>query len=134
MGLDIPCREKMALLALADFSNDEGASFPSIAKLAKKAGMCARTAQMGLRRLEALELISTHKQVRSYGQTSNYFILAIDSVGKANKIIKFRPSIALLPAPPAYSAPPPAYSADITSNNNLTQDILEPYQEKNYLY
>jgi len=125
MGIKIPCQQKMILLALADFSNDDGASFPSMAKLAEKAGLCVRTARASIRKLEKLDLISTHAQIRSYGQTSNYFVLAIDPIAKDKTVIKFRSSLALVKAPPACDASPPAGHADITCNNNLTQDILK---------
>jgi hypothetical protein len=133
MGISIPCQQKMTLLALADFSNDDGAAFPSMAKLSEKAGLCVRATRESVRKLERLNLISTHAQIRSYGQTSNYFILAVESAAKDKKVVRFRPSAAPSLAPPAYYAAPPAYPADITSNNNLTLDILEPFQEKDYL-
>jgi hypothetical protein len=130
MGQEIPGREKMTLLALADFSNNEGTSYPSMAKLAKKAGFCVRTTRMGLRALEKLGLVTTYEQTRSYGRTSSLFVLTMNIKAQSKKALSFRPSAGLLIAPPANYAAPPAYPADITSNNNLTLDILEPFQEK----
>jgi hypothetical protein len=130
MGQEVPGREKMTLLALADFSNNEGTSYPTMAKLAKKAGFCVRTTRMGLRKLEKLGLVTTHEQTRSYGRTSNFFVLAMNIKAESKKVLSFRPSVAMLAAPPAYYAAPPADHADITSNNNLTQDIQSRFNRK----
>lgn len=120
MSLTLPCHQKMTLLALADFSNEEGSAFPSMAALAKKAGLCVRTARGALRKLEKLDLVSTHTQIRSYGQTSNFFILSLEAVVQPKKIVKFRPSQNALLVPPASHAAPPAPYADITCNPNLS--------------
>lgn len=50
----------LVLLAIADFSDDNGVAFPSMRVIAKKARMTIRNAQMAVRRLErAGELVVT---------------------------------------------------------------------------
>lgn len=47
-GVQLPPVEKLVLLALADWSNDEGACWPSIAKLASKTNASDRTIQRAI--------------------------------------------------------------------------------------
>jgi len=50
--MDIPAKQKLVLLALADCANDEGLAWPSIATLARKCGCDERTIQRNLRDIE----------------------------------------------------------------------------------
>ena len=50
--LDLPDSEKLIALALADWSSDEGVSWPSVAQIAKKASKSERTVQGVLVSLE----------------------------------------------------------------------------------
>jgi hypothetical protein len=53
--------EKLILLAVADWANDEGLAWPSIAQLAKKTGCGERTVQRTLRAAEQSGLLKRHE-------------------------------------------------------------------------
>lgn len=50
--------ELLVMLALADFADDRGRCWPSIATIAKRARMTARSAQRILRKLEAEKVVT----------------------------------------------------------------------------
>jgi predicted transcriptional regulator len=56
--MDLPDSEKLIMLALADWSNDDGQCWPSIAKLAAKSSKSERTVQGALKSLEAKGALS----------------------------------------------------------------------------
>ena len=56
--LDLPDSEKLVALALADWSNDDGVSWPSVAQIAHKCSKGTRTIQATLKRLEARGVLS----------------------------------------------------------------------------
>lgn len=61
--LDIPSTEKMVLLCLCDYANDEGGScYPSIATIAKKTSKNERTIQRALRWLEDNGFVDTRER------------------------------------------------------------------------
>lgn len=49
---DLPSTDKLVLLALADWSNDVGACWPSIRQLREKCGLSERAVQLVIKRLE----------------------------------------------------------------------------------
>lgn len=59
--LDLPAKEKMLLLALADNANDYGSScYPSVATLSRKTSMPERTVQRMIASLISKKCLSTH--------------------------------------------------------------------------
>lgn len=50
--LDLPSVDKLVMLALADWANDDGKCWPSIARIAAKSGCSDRTVQRALREAE----------------------------------------------------------------------------------
>lgn len=64
--LPMPPSEKLVLLALADWANDEGHCYPSIAKVARKTGVSERTVQRVLRDAEQANLIE-REEVKGKG-------------------------------------------------------------------
>lgn len=64
--MDLPAKDKLVLLALADCANDEGLAWPSIATLARKCGCDQRTVQRNLRDLEKRGLF-TREEVNGKG-------------------------------------------------------------------
>lgn len=60
--LDLPASEKLVLLALADWSNDEGLCWPSIATLAKKCSKSERTLQRAIAVLTEKDLIAREER------------------------------------------------------------------------
>ena len=70
-ALDLPTGEKIVLLSLADNANDNGHCWPSMAAIAKRAGMTTRGAQLIVQRLEAAGHI--HRE-QVTGKGCNYFV------------------------------------------------------------
>ena len=64
--MDLPAKQKLVALALADCANDEGEAWPSIATLARKCGCDRRTVQRNLREIEKLGFL-TRKEVPNKG-------------------------------------------------------------------
>lgn len=59
--LDVPTTDKMVLLALADWSNEEGACWPSMAQLAKKSGLTDRSIRASVGRLVTMGHLTRHE-------------------------------------------------------------------------
>ena len=59
--LDVPTTDKMVLLALADWSNEEGACWPSMAQLAKKSGLTDRAIRAAVGRLVTMGHLTRHE-------------------------------------------------------------------------
>ncbi len=68
---DINATQKLVLLALADWANDEGLCWPSIAKLAVKSSLTARCVQKAIRSLEELGFIKRDEVI---GKGNRYWI------------------------------------------------------------
>jgi len=73
----LPCNQKMVLLMLANYTDLQGKSYPSMSALALQCGLSMSQTRKCIVELEKLKLVRRYKRVRSYGQTSNTFILAI---------------------------------------------------------
>jgi len=84
--LDLSPVDKLALLALADWANDDGVAWPSISQIAKKTGCGERTVQRAFRKAEEMGIL-TRNEVK--GKGCNY---------------RLHPS---QPDTPATQAPPP---------------------------
>lgn len=65
-AMDLPAKDKLVLLALADCANDEGIAWPSIATLARKCGCDERTIQRNLRVSEAAGILR-REEIRGKG-------------------------------------------------------------------
>ena len=75
---DLPCAEKMVLLALSDNANDEGVCWPSIRTICRKTSLTERTVQKCISRLGEKGLLSVQER---YGR-SNVFHLTTYLAGK----------------------------------------------------
>ncbi len=73
----MPPSEKLVLLALADWANDEGYCYPSIAKVARKTGVSERTVQRVLRDAETAKLV---ERVEVIGKGCKYRLTPRHSV------------------------------------------------------
>jgi DNA-binding transcriptional ArsR family regulator len=72
---------KVVLMKLADYSNDTGVAFPSVARIALQCEMSERTVQRHLRALEANRLLTSEERRRADGsRTSNTYTLALPPV------------------------------------------------------
>jgi len=69
---DISSTQKLVLLALADWANDDGLCWPSIDRLAQKTGMAGRSVQRIIRDLEQVGLVKRDEVV---GKGNRYWIL-----------------------------------------------------------
>ena len=70
-AVGLPSSEKLVLLALADCANDEGRCWPGLASLCHKTGMCKRTLQEALRKLDSAGHIT---RVENPGKGMNYTV------------------------------------------------------------
>ena len=73
----LSCQEKMVLLLLANYADQAGRCFPSMGVLAKECGLPLSSTRKCVAKLEQAKLVRRYKRIRSYGQTSNTFILAM---------------------------------------------------------
>lgn len=67
--------EKFLLVVIANYADENGQSWPSIARLCTDTGMSRATVQRSLRKLEKAGFVSCHKRVRGALQTSNLYTL-----------------------------------------------------------
>lgn len=104
--MDFSPVEKLILLAVADWANDDGVAWPSIAKLAKKTGCGERTVQRTLRAAEKSGLITRHENP---GKGCSYRIDPRHTGTPATQ------------APVPESAPTPATLAPNTLGNTSSQ-------------
>jgi hypothetical protein len=75
----ISATEKVVLLALADYANESGVCWPSIALLVKRAHVGERTVQRSLQFLEDKGFITRERRLRENGSdTSNLYRLMFD--------------------------------------------------------
>lgn len=71
--------DRLVLLALADFSDDDGACWPGIGTLVERTGMSRRGVHAALARLQADGLLSVRERCAPGGrQTSNVYTLNLD--------------------------------------------------------
>ena len=75
----LPCQEKMVLLILSNYADQSGRCYPAMKTLADECGLSLSQVRKCLGRLEEAKLVRRYKRIRTYGQTSNSFILAIDT-------------------------------------------------------
>lgn len=74
---------RLVLLALADCANDEGACWPSISSVARKANLSDPIAKKYLLSLAAIGLLSKEDRFASDGrQTSNFYQIDVNMIGK----------------------------------------------------
>lgn len=102
---DLDPYERLLLLALADHSDDEGASFPSVSRLCARTGMGERGVQKVLKRLSEKGHLTI--EVNAGRSGTNRYVIALSPAPDA-------PRTRCTPAPsaPAPGAPPPHLSAD----------------------
>lgn len=67
--LQLPATEKLVLLCLADFADDDGVCWPSVETLIERTGLSDRCVREQLKRLEAAGLIERDRRV---GQSATY--------------------------------------------------------------
>jgi hypothetical protein len=131
---------KLTLLALANYSNEEGEAFPSQKAIAEKTCLCERAIRTHLAMLEELKIITRKARTRANGSyTSDLFKLNIgmklpsadSAVGKINQRQIIQDPAAdsstsqrqILPNPAADSAEPdPTLNTTITKTLTVTKE------------
>lgn len=131
---------KLTLLALANYSNEEGEAFPSQKAMAEKTCLCERAIRTHLAMLEELKIITRQARTRANGSyTTDLFKLnigiklpAADSAdGKINQRQNLQQPAAdssisqrqILPNPAAESAgPDPTLNTTITKTLTVTKE------------
>ena len=68
---DLSSTQKLVLLALADWANDEGLCWPSIERVAKKSSLKKRAVQLAIRSLEETQFIRREEVI---GKGNKYWI------------------------------------------------------------
>ena len=68
---DLSSTQKLVLLALADWANDEGLCWPSIERVAKKSSLKKRAVQLAIRSLEEMQFIRREEVI---GKGNKYWI------------------------------------------------------------
>jgi hypothetical protein len=68
---DLSSTQKLVLLALADWANDEGLCWPSIERVAKKSSLKKRAVQLAIRSLEEMQFIRREEVI---GKGNRYWI------------------------------------------------------------
>ncbi len=78
-------------LSIQGFANQEGYCFPSISKIAATLGVCRRTVERSLSRLEQEQVIARSKRIKNDGEyTSNGYYLKLEpKAEKANETNTF---------------------------------------------
>jgi DNA-binding MarR family transcriptional regulator len=93
--------ELLVLLALADFADDRGRCWPSIATIARRARMTARSAQRILRKLEADGAVEISTGAARSG--CNQYKITPDTVSPRHSVT---PDARVIPPPDARVTPP----------------------------
>lgn len=68
---DLSSTQKLVLLSLADWANDEGLCWPSIERVAKKSSLKKRAVQLAIRSLEEMQFIRREEVI---GKGNRYWI------------------------------------------------------------
>ena len=67
--------EKLLLLAIANYADEQGRAWPSLERLCTDTGMSRATIKRCFKKLEDGGIISRHKRVKGHLQTSNLYVL-----------------------------------------------------------
>jgi DNA-binding MarR family transcriptional regulator len=110
---DLPATQKLVMLALADWANDEGLCWPSIARIAVKSSLKERAVQMAIRQLEDAGFI---KREELTGRGNRYWLSMPPH--------EMHPRMKCTP-PPHEMHPTPALDAPNTSmTHQLTTNVI----------
>lgn len=97
---DLTSTQKLVLLALADWSNDEGLSWPSIDQLMKKSSLKKRAVQITIRSLEESGFVRREEVT---GKGNRYWIIL--PVHQMHPCTTFTPPVHQMHPTPASNAP-----------------------------
>lgn len=112
---DLTSTQKLVLLALADWSNDEGLSWPSIDQLMKKSSLKKRAVQITMRSLEEAGFVRRDEVL---GKGNKYWItLPVHNMHPCTECTT--PAHQMHPTP-ASNAPNTSRIHQLTINNNIS--------------
>ena len=109
--------QKLVLLALADWANDEGLCWPSIRRLADKSSLTSRCVQKTIRSLEDAELI---KREEVSGKGNRYWITL--PANDVHPRTTFTPPMNEVHPTPEPRSPNTSYTHQETSNDMSSDD------------
>lgn len=81
--VQLPAGEKLVLMCLADFADDDGICWPGIELLTERTGMGERTVREHLKRLEAAALLERERRV---GQSAVYRIAVVPRTSQSAEL------------------------------------------------
>jgi len=119
---NLPTTDKFVLLALADWSNDAGHCWPSVAQLQAKCSLSERTVQAALKRLDEAGLIS--RDMRA-GKGTLYRVM-IPETPAADAPPQEMPPAADAPTPAADAPNTPLTPIPLVSSNDDTPPKPSP--------
>ena len=128
---DINPTQKLVLLALADWANDEGLCWPSIDRLCQKSGLKRRSVQMAIHTMEAIGILRREEVV---GKGCKYWIIA--PVQEMHPRTKCTPPVQEMHPTRALDAPNTSITHqlntkdDTSSDDDLkVEDVVEVWNE-----
>lgn len=121
----INATQKLVLLALADWANEEGLCWPSINRLASKTGIAGRSVQRLIRQLEELNLV---RREEVSGKGNRYWIsLPATECHPRHSVTP--PLTEVHPTPDTVS-PNTSYTHQLTTTSNKSSDDDQPVTEE----
>jgi len=109
---DLSSTQKLVLLALADWANDEGLCWPSIERVAKKSSLKKRAVQLAIRSLEEMQFIRREEVI---GKGNKYWIQI--PVHHMHPCIKDTPPVHEVHGTGASDAPNTSITHQLTTND-----------------
>jgi biotin operon repressor len=76
--IKLPAQEKITLLMLANYANQDGQCWPSIDTLSLDTGLSRASVKRALRKLVERGLMTKARQVKGHLQTSNFYVLKLE--------------------------------------------------------
>ena len=120
----INATQKLVLLALADWANEEGLCWPSINRLASKTGIAGRSVQRLIRQLEELNLV---RREEVSGKGNRYWIsLPVTECHPRHSVTP--PLTEVHPTPDTVS-PNTSYTHQLNTTSNKSSDDDHPVTE-----
>ena len=109
---DLSSTQKLVLLALADWANDDGLCWPSIERVAKKSSLKKRAVQLAIRSLEEMQFIRREEVI---GKGNKYWIQI--PVHQMHPCIKDTPPVHEVHGTRASDAPNTSITHQLTTND-----------------
>lgn len=118
---DINPTQKLVLLALADWANDEGLCWPSIDRLCQKSGLKRRSVQMAIHAMEELGILRREEVA---GKGCKYWI--ITPVQEMHPRTKCTPPVQQMHPTRALDAPNTSITHQLNVNDSMSSDDDAP--------